>query len=278
MTEFSLLLPVYHRDNPEHLRRAFHSAVQEQTLPPADVVLVRDGPVAPELEGVIEELVAGSPVPVQRLDLPANIGLGPALDAGMAACRYDIVARMDADDISLPERFARQVPIVSGGVDLVGSALIEFDAAEDDVVGLRTPPADEDQIRSWARFHQPFNHPTVVYRRAAVQAAGGYVDLPLLEDYWLFARMILGGARVANVPEPLVMYRVGAGAYHRRGGTALLRSELALQRRLRAVGFVTRGQFARNLVVRGGYRMVPAALRRHAYRRLIARRGERPPR
>lgn len=275
MTAFSLLLPVYHRDNPDHLRRAFHSAVQEQTMPPAEVVLVRDGPVSPELSVVIEELAAGSPVPVQRLDLATNIGLGPALDAGMAACRHDIVARMDADDVSLPERFARQVPIIDGGVDLVGSALIEFDADEDDIVGLRTPPTDADQIRSWARFHQPFNHPTVVYRRQAVQAAGGYIDLPLMEDYWLFARMIQAGARVANVAEPLVKYRVGAGAYHRRGGVALLRSELGLQRRLREAGFLTRTQYARNLAVRGGYRMVPASVRRRAYRRLIARRGER---
>jgi hypothetical protein len=94
-----------------------------------------------------------------------------------------------------------------------------------------------------------------------------------MEDYLLFARMLATGARPANVADPLVYYRVGAGAYRRRGGRRLLRSELALQRRFRALGITTRREYVRNIVVRGGYRLVPMRLRRYAYRRLIARRG-----
>ena len=103
----------------------------------------------------------------------------------------------------------------------------------DDVVGTRTPPTDPDEIRRVVRFRDPFNHPTVVYRRSAVLAAGGYSEMALLEDYLLFTRMVAGGAVPANLAEPLVHYRVGEGAYARRGGTRLLRSELALQRRFR---------------------------------------------
>ena len=106
-----------------------------------------------------------------------------------------------------------------------------------------------------------------------MQQAGGYQDLPLMEDYLLFARMLAGGARPANVAEPLVYYRVGAGAYARRGGLALLRSEIALQREFRRQGLTTRREYVRNLVVRGGYRLVPTRLRQLAYRRLIAHRG-----
>jgi glycosyltransferase involved in cell wall biosynthesis len=272
---FSLLLPTYHADDPEHLRRAFASAVDEQTLPPNEVVLVRDGVVPPRLQAVIDELVAASAVPVNVVSLAANIGLGHALDAGLAACQYEVVARMDADDVSVPQRFAVQIPLLADGYDLVGSGLLEFHEHEDDIVGRRTPPLGEDEIRSWSRFHDPFNHPTVVYRRSMVQAVGGYQDLPLMEDYWLFARMIDAGARVANVAEPLVKYRVGAGAYARRGGWQLLRSEVQLQRHFRGVGFTTRPQYLRNLVVRGGYRLVPEGLRRVAYRRVIAPRGHR---
>ena len=272
---FSLLLPTYHADDPEHLRRAFASAVDEQTLPPNEVVLVRDGVVPPRLQAVIDELVAASAVPVNVVSLAENIGLGHALDAGLAACQYEVVARMDADDVSVPKRFAVQIPLLADGYDLVGSGLLEFHEHEDDIVGRRTPPLGEDEIRSWSRFHDPFNHPTVVYRRSMVQAVGGYQDLPLMEDYWLFARMIDAGARVANVAEPLVKYRVGAGAYARRGGWQLLRSEVQLQRHFRGVGFTTRPQYLRNLVVRGGYRLVPEGLRRVAYRRVIAPRGHR---
>lgn len=131
---------------------------------------------------------------------------------------------------------------------------------------------DPGRIRAGARFRQTLNHPSVVFRASAVEAVGGYSDLPSLEDYLLFSRMIQAGAKVANVEEPLVLYRVGAGAYARRGGRRLLRSELALQREFRRSGFTSRSQWVRNVVVRGGYRVVPEELRRAAYRTFLARR------
>lgn len=273
--EFSLLMSVWAGDDPEFLEAAFRSVVHDQTRRPDDVVLVQDGPVPDELAAKIAELVASSPVSTTLVALDSNVGLGIALDQGMAACAHDIVARMDADDIALPERFAVQVPVVEGGVDLVGSALLEFGEHPGDIVGKRTPPIDPDEIVRYARFHQPFNHPTVVYRRRAVEAAGGYRHLALMEDYLLFAKMIGQGVRVANVEQPLVLYRVGAGAYARRGGVALLKSEWRLQRRLRELKFTNRLQFARNVVVRGGYRLVPEPVRKAAYRLVIARKGER---
>jgi hypothetical protein len=132
---------------------------------------------------------------------------------------------------------------------------------------LRVPPLEPAHIAATARLRSPFNHPTVVYRRSAVLEAGGYRDLPLLEDYWLFTRMIAGGARVANVAEPLVLYRVDAGSYERRGGMRLLRSEVGLQRRLHREGFTTSRQMMRNLAVRGGYRVLPVFVRQGLYRR-----------
>ncbi len=276
MTEaFSLLMSVWGGDDPHYLKTAFRSVVHDQTLPPDDVVLVQDGPVPSLLAETITGLIHESPVPTTLLALEDNVGLGLALDQGMAACAHDIVARMDADDIALPHRFEVQIPMVAAGVDLVGSALLEFGTGRDDIVGSRVPPISPDDIVAYSHFHQPFNHPTVVYRRSAVQAAGGYRHLPLMEDYLLFAKMIEQGARVANVAEPLVLYRVGAGAYARRGGMAMLKSEWVLQRQLHDMGFTSRAQFARNVVLRGGYRLAPEAVRRAAYRRIIARKGAR---
>jgi glycosyltransferase involved in cell wall biosynthesis len=273
--EFSLLMSVWAGDDPDFLEAAFRSVVHDQTRPPDDVVLVQDGPVPQPLADRIAELLASSPAAAQLLALDANVGLGVALDQGMAACAHDIVARMDADDIALPHRFEVQVAIVVDGVDLVGSALLEFGTDPADIVGKRVPPLDPDAIVRYARFHQPFNHPTVVYRRAVVEAAGGYRHLALMEDYLLFAKMIQQGCSVANVAEPLVLYRVGAGAYARRGGVALLKSEWRLQRTLRRLGFTNRAQFARNVVIRGGYRLVPEPVRKVMYRRLIAPKGNR---
>ena len=264
---FSVLLAVYAGDNPDFLRRSVRSVTEEQTRRPAEVVVVRDGPVGPDVEQALRDAAAATDIPLVRVDRQHNEGLGRALDAGLAQCRFDVVARQDADDISLPERFAVQLPVIEAGCELVGSALLEFGEDEHDIVGRRTPPTELEEIRRQARFKDPFNHPTVVYRRAAVQAVGGYEHLPLMEDYWLFMRMLESGVRAANVSDALVLYRVGAGAYARRGGLDLLRSEIDLQRKMRAAGFLTWSQYCRNIAVRGVYRLAPSKLRRVAYRR-----------
>lgn len=267
---FSLLMAVYAGDRPEYLERAFVSSVQEQSRRPDEVVLVQDGPVSAELEAVIGRLVAESPVPVVHVVLEQNAGLARALERGLAACSFDVVARMDADDVSLPERFERQLALIGEGFDLVGAGIVEF-VDESSPLGVRVPPTGAENIARTARFRSPFNHPTVVFRRQAVLDAGGYVDIGPMEDYWLFGRMIFGGARVENLEESLLMYRVGDGAYARRGGLRQLRAELRLQREFRRLGFTSFGQFTRNVLVRGGYRLVPEGIRRFAYRKLIVR-------
>jgi glycosyltransferase involved in cell wall biosynthesis len=272
---FSLLLSVYDGDRPDYIRRALRSAVDDQTVRPDQVVIVRDGPVRPELAECLDDLRASSRVPVTFVPLELNAGLGPALDRGLAASWFDVIARMDADDVAMPHRFEVQLPLIEDA-DIVGAGLLEFVCDTDDIVGQRVPPTDPGHIARYARVHDPFNHPTVVYRRSAVLAAGGYGDFPLMEDYALFARMLQSGARPVNVAEPLVFYRVGATAYKRRGGTGLLRSELRLQREFRRSGFTSPPEYVRNVLVRGTYRMIPWWLRRAIYRPLVAILSKRP--
>ncbi|MET0861301.1 MAG: glycosyltransferase [Microbacterium sp.] len=270
-TPFSLLLPVYGKDDPDHFARAFASSVDGQSVPPTEVVLVEDGELTDALRSAVSAAVATSTVPVRQVRIGTRSGLANALSVGLAACSHDIVARMDADDISLSSRFERQLAKMAEGFDLVGTGMFEFADDSSVVVGRRTPPVGAEAIASYARFHDPFNHPTVMYRRDAVNAAGGYEEIGLMEDYWLFARMIHSGARVDNIADPLVMYRVGAGAYARRGGVQQFRAEWDLQHALRKSGFTSRLQFARNLVVRGLYRFVPVGIRKTLYRRIIHR-------
>jgi glycosyltransferase involved in cell wall biosynthesis len=270
---FSLLLSVYDGDRPDYIRRAFRSAVDDQTVRPDQVVIVRDGPVRRELAECLDELRATSLVPVTVVSLRHNAGLGPALDRGMAASWFDVIARMDADDVAMPHRFEVELPLIQNA-DIVGAGLLEFVADTDDIVGQRVPPTGPGQIQRYARMHDPFNHPTVVYRRSAVLAAGGYGDLPLMEDYALFARMLGNGARAINVAEPLVFYRVGAEAFRRRGGTELLRSELRLQREFRLQGFTSPAEYVRNVLIRGGYRLIPWWCRRAVYRPIVAHYAE----
>lgn len=266
---FSVLLPVYRGDRADFLRRSLASVTVEQTLPPDEVLIVRDGPVSGELDDVLAaarrgELSGG--VPVRVLELAENAGLALALDAGLEHVAHEVVARQDADDISVPERFATQLPLLAAGYDLIGSAIREFSEETDTGGVVRRQPADPERIRRAMTLRDPFNHPSVVYRASAVRAAGGYEPLDLMEDYWLFARMIRDGVRATNVPDVLVRYRVGAGAYARRGGGRLLHSELELQARMHRAGITTTAQYVRNIAVRAGYRLVPTGVRRTAYR------------
>ncbi|HEX3901196.1 MAG TPA: glycosyltransferase [Mycobacteriales bacterium] len=274
---FALMLPVFGGDRADFLEQAFRSSVDEQQLPPNQIILVRDGPVGEGLARCLDHLRSTSPVPVTYVEIAENGGLGPALDAGLHASDFDVVARMDADDVSMPTRFAVQVPLIESA-DIVGSGLLEFSGDITNVVGRRVPPVGADAIRGYAHLHDPFNHPTVVYRRQAVLAAGGYGGtVPLMEDYWLFARMLADGAEPVNVAEPLVYYRVSSGAYQRRGGRDLLRAELRLQRGMRDAGITTRAQYARNVAIRGGYRLVPWRLRRSLYTAMVATRFAKTP-
>jgi glycosyltransferase involved in cell wall biosynthesis len=269
--DFTLLLPVYRNDDATQFARAFSSSVQAQSVMPAEVVIVQDGEVPEELTDAISSAIGSSPVPVEHVRIAENGGLANALTIGLAACSYDVVARMDADDVSLSSRFERQIAAMKTGLDLVGTGMLEFAEDTSEVLGKRTPPVGADAIARYARFHDPFHHPTVMYRKAAVERAGGYEDIGLMEDYWLFARMIHSGARVDNIPDALLMYRVGAGAYARRGGAAQFSAEVRLQRALRSIRFTTRLQYLRNVTVRGLYRYVPVGIRTRLYRRLIAK-------
>ncbi|MCI6575026.1 MAG: glycosyltransferase [Arcanobacterium sp.] len=261
---FSVLMSTYDGDHPDFLRASLESVSRYQTLKPAQIVLVQDGPVRSELAAVINNAshIAGQHVDV--LPLEHNSGLAVALDRGLAVCVNEIVARADADDISLPHRFSTQIPMMCN-LDLLGSALTEFECDPHQHGLTRVLPVKDADIRSIARLRDPFNHPTVVLRKSAVLNAGGYSDGENMEDYWLFARMLHGGARVANVSEPLVLYRIGAGAYSRRGGFAMAKTELHLQHSLRALGFVSLWQYLRNLALRVPYRILPANTRKMLY-------------
>jgi glycosyltransferase involved in cell wall biosynthesis len=224
---FSVLMPVYHKDNPVYFDEALASLAPQ--LPWVDeVVLVKDGPLGPALEAALD--VHRARLPLRELALPHNAGLARALNAGLAQCRADWVFRFDADDLCLPERAALQAERLREGLlDILGGQIEECDPATRAVTGRREVPCGAHEIRSYLRRRNPFNHMTVCYRRAFIRAVGGYPNIPFKEDYALWAKAIASGARAANLPQVLVRARAGGELVARRGGLAYARSEMALQ-------------------------------------------------
>ncbi|MDN6302342.1 MAG: glycosyl hydrolase, partial [Brachybacterium sp.] len=191
---------------------------------------------------------------------------------------HELGARADADDICRPERFALQIPRMDEeGLDLLGSSMREFsDQVPPGTGPLRTRPLTHEEIAAYLPHHSPFHHPTVVLRRSVAIAVGGYRDLALLEDYWLWERMMLGGARMGNLSEVLVDYRVDDELFARRGGSRLFASDVRLQRRMLLDRVLSPAGFLRNLVLRGLYRFAPGWVRRLGYRRFVERSDTAP--
>ena len=232
-----------------------------------------DGPVNSGLERVIDSFQRG-PLRVRRVDLLTRRGAGPARQAGLGVVQSRWVAIADADDISLPHRLATQSQLMADhGLDIAGSSMIEFGNAVSGQHQVRHVPSTEQGIVRRLRMNNPFNHPTVMMSTSRARDAGGYRDLPFLEDYDLVARMIAAGAKPGNTPEPLVRFRMDVQTLRRRSSLGAALSELSLQRQLIDLGFISWRRAVLNFLIRNGYRIAPRDVQRLVNTRILSRRG-----
>lgn len=262
----SVLLPVYAGDDAPALDAALAS-MAEQTRPAEELLVVRDGPVPGPVERVLDRWRGAYPGRFRIVGTAENRGLGNALRVGVERCSHGLVARMDADDVSVADRLETQVAHLrtNPGVDVLGGYVGEFTDDPADIDAVRRVPRTHEEISRFARFRSPMNHATVVFRRDRVLAAGNYRRVDPLEDYDLWVRLLLDGATFANVPRVLVRAQAGPDLYERRGGLGYARAEFRRQVEFLDRGFLDGRQFARNLVTRVPVRLVPRRVRRHVY-------------
>lgn len=229
-TPFSVAISVYKSDDPKFFDRALFSITEMQTIKPDEIVLVVDGPVCEELNRVIEKYERLYSI-FHIIRLEKNGGLGNALKIAVESSKCDLIARMDSDDVSLPTRFEQQLRYFEEHpeVDIVGGDITEFIGDESNIVGKRVVPKTNEEIREYMKKRCALNHVSVMYKRDAVQGAGGYQDWFCNEDYYLWIRMWLNHAVFANTGSILVNVRVGKEMYQRRGGWKYFKSEAKLQ-------------------------------------------------
>ena len=219
---YSILMSVYKKEQPGHLKESIQS-ILSQTLKTDNFVLVCDGKLTKELEQIIKEFQENNPGIFSILRLERNRGLGIALQEGLPYCKHELVARMDSDDIAKPCRCEKQIEIFcTKQVDIVSGTIEEFNKVPGDRKIYKILPENQEEIIRYARTRNPFNHPAVMFRKTAVEAVNGYQPFYLLEDYYLWVRMLGNGARAYNIQENLLYMRVGEGMYNRRGGLKYL--------------------------------------------------------
>lgn len=265
---FSVVMSVYKNDNPIFFDRALQSITENQKVMPTEIVIIVDGPVDEKINAVIEKYSEKyGNLNVIRLD--KNAGLGNALKLAIENAKYELIARMDSDDVSAPNRFEQQLEIMTknSAVDIVGGDISEFIGDEKNIVAKRKVPILDKEIKEYLKTRCPFNHMTVMYKRSAVLKSGNYIDLFYNEDYWLWIRMVENNCIMANTGTILVNARVGEDMYKRRGGKQYFNSEMFLQKYMLKNGIINLPTFVLNSSKRFVVQMLlPNAIREWVFK------------
>ena len=270
---FSVLISVYYKEIPRYLDRALQSITDDQILKPNEIVLIKDGPLTKELDEVIGKFKRKYPNLFKIVTLEKNYGLGKALNIGLKNCTYELVARMDGDDISKPERFKKQIEIFQKNpkLDIVGSWIDEFIEKGEEITvrSIRKVPETSEEIYQRLKSICAFNHPTVMYRKSKIIEVGSYLQEFALEDYYLWIRLAMSGANMYNLQESLLKFRITEGTSKRRGGLKLLKSDIKFQNKIFKMGFLNKIEVVKNIVIYGVYRILPNEIREYVQRKMI---------
>ena len=269
-SEYSVLMSVYNKEKPEYLKQAIES-IQAQSLPTDDFVLVCDGSLNEGLDTVIagKQQEMGKALSVVRL--AKNSGLGNALNEGIKHCTNELIARMDSDDIAYFDRCEKQIAVFSTHpeVSICSGVVEEFTTDPYTVDTKRVPPETNAEIVEFAKKRNPFNHPCVMYKKSVVEAVGSYQDFYLLEDYYLWLRLLMAGYQGYNIQEPLLHMRAGSDMYKRRAGWKYAKTQGRLFKFMKDSGFIGNGQYIKSCVIRSESSLAPNWLRKFMFEKVL---------
>lgn len=260
---FSVLMSVYLEEKPNNLKFCLQS-LADQNLKADEIILVEDGPISSDLRDIIEEFRIK--LNIFSISLDNNVGLGCALNEGIKKCSFELIARMDSDDIAMPERFQKQVDFMQCNPDIAASSsfIEEFNEFAE-IQSKRVLPLTHDELVLFAKKRSPLSHPAVIFRKRAILDVGGYPQFRNAQDYALWSLLIVKGYRLANLPDVLVKMRTGPEMMIRRG-PEFLKHEILLLKFQRSIGFLSLYEFIYNLFSRSVLRLSPLFIKRLLYK------------
>lgn len=268
--QFSVLMSVYKNEKVNFFKQAIDSIIN-QTVPPNEIVLVRDGIVGEQLQETIDQYLETYPTLFTYIPLEENGGLGNALRLGLTYCHYELVARMDTDDICIPDRFEKQLRFFKDNpqVDMVGGNIAEFNDTPETIIDYRCVPNTDQEIKQRLKARSPFNHQTVMFKKQAVLDAGNYEHFYLFEDWYLWVRMFLSGCTFGNLNEVLCYVRISEMA-NRRGGLKYYKSCKKLLKYMKHNAVIGKSVYLKSCFVRFcGYVLLPNKARELAYKKFL---------
>ena len=270
--KFSALLSVYIKEKPEYFQQCLDSLLN-QTIPPNEIVIVKDGPLNDALESVLNEYLEKNKALYKIVALPENRGLGLALAEGLLHCSYELVARMDTDDICRLDRFEKQLAEFEKNptLDICGSHIAEFEESIDKIVATRTVPLCDADIKRYQKRRDGFNHVSVMFKKSTVLKAGNYQSCLLMEDTLLWVHMFQIGAVSMNIDETLVYVRIGKDMYERRGGLAYFKKYKQGRKMIRKTGYISFFDYHYTLFIQFIVAIMPNKLRGWFFKKVLHR-------
>ena len=270
--ETSVLMSVYKSDDAEFLKLALESIYDDQTKKPDEIVVVFDGPLTDKLYSVLDDFKMGKEDVVKYYPQENNRGLGEALKIGSELCNGKYILRMDADDISAPDRFEKQLNFMENHpeIDAVGTDIAEFNETPEELdKRIRTCPEKHDDIVKMGKKRNPMNHVSACMKKSALEKCGGYQTLLLLEDYYLWLHMIGTGCKLANINESLVYVRVGNGFDSKRGSQERITGWKVLQKYMLEIGMINKKEALMNMLYINAFVRTPTWVKKYLYSKLL---------
>ena len=269
---FTVLISVYEKENENYLNDALLS-IEHQTVKPDEIIIVEDGPLPSRLTKVISNYKNLTAISVKSIKLKKNHGLGYALRYGVNGASYNLIARMDSDDICVPDRFENQLRAFKedNQLVLIGGQVDEFSRNIENIVSKRWVPSSMEEIKSFMKYRNPFNHPTVMFKKNEILNSGNYHQIQGFEDYDLWARVVAKGYKCINSDKIMVHMRIDDGLYSRRGGLVYFFRYLKLRSSLKREAIINNKE-----MINGDFLMLvniflPAMIRQYVYKKFLRR-------
>ena len=265
----SVLISVYDKENPQYLKEAIASVIN-QTYKPKQIVIVKDGELTKKLDRIIYNYKNKFPELIDIYKLEQNQGLGFALRFGIEKCKCDYIARMDSDDISKNYRFEKQINYLEKNkeIDILGGYIQEYNKTMEKKLSIRRVPLNNEEIYAEIKKSNPFNHSTVIMKKKSVLEVGNYRDYKI-EDYDLWIRMRKKNMKMSNLDDILVNYRTSYSMYKRRTGIKYLKGIIIIEKELLEYKIINKLEYIKNVIIRTFLAFIPSSIKMLLYPNIV---------
>lgn len=272
--KYSVLMSVYYKENPVFLIQSIESMIN-QTVKPNEIVLICDGPLTKELNDIIDKYTKKYKKIFNVIRLKQNKGLGYALNLGVKNCKNELIARMDTDDVAKLNRCEKQLEVFNynPNIGIVGSNIEEFSSNIDIIDTIRVVPEFHEDIIKFMKKRNPFNHPSVMYKKSEVLKAGNYQNVRFIQDYFLWIDMMTNGVIGYNIQENLVSMRANDNLYKRRSGKVYIQIQHKLLKYMKEKKIVNQFEYLFFLSLRCISSLLPTSARKIIFKKILRKKA-----